>query len=375
MEWMIDYVSLDAEQREFVDSEIKKTGNIWIKGHAGSGKSILLIHALKKKLNESPNAKICVVVYTHSLIDMFNTALKDIGINGIPVMTYFKFKKQSNRYDFIFCDEVQDLPADVVSIMYNRCERLYVAGDANQSIYEGRVSAGEIVDVIKARPYVLTRIHRLTASIINAVSKLSPLLNIFSAKRNMTKKDVQIRLCEGDDEEEEVDYIWKEASKSSEMRYSTVILLPKHVYIQSFVDTLLRNLGKPSWNLVKTDYGKPDYSHLNSHLLRQGVKIQYVGSGHGSFNNARKNNDVVLMTYHSVKGMDFENVFLPFMSDDLIIPTEQPETLMMVAMTRSKQNLFITYSGDPHRFVERFSSGCQKIDINNISSSSDDFDF
>ena len=375
MEWMIDYVRLDAEQREFVDSEIKKTGNIWIKGHAGSGKSVLLIHALKIKLKERPNAKICVVVYTNSLIDMFNTALKDIGINDIPVMTYFKFKKQSNRYDFIFCDEVQDLPDDVLSIMYNRCERLYVAGDANQSIYDDRVSPTEIVDIIGARPYVLTRIHRLTASIINAVTKLSPLLNIFSAKRNMTKKDVQIRLCEGDDEEEEVDYIWKEASKSSEMKYSTVILLPKHEYIQSFVDTLLRNLGKPSWNLVKNNYGKPDYSHLNSHLLRQGVKIQYVGSGHGSFNNARKNNHVVLMTYHSVKGMDFENVFLPFMSDDLIIPTEKPETLMMVAMTRSKQNLFITYSGYPHRFVERFSSGCQKIDINNISSSSDDFDF
>ena len=35
------------------------------------------------------------------------------------------------------------------------------------------------------------------------------------------------------------------------------------------------------------------------------------------------------MTYHSAKGMDFDNVFLPFLSDDISISRRDEETLFM----------------------------------------------
>src|SRR5690606_7273290 len=117
MAWMIKYDKLDDDQKDFVDTEINKAGNIWIQGFAGSGKSVMLIHALRKKMNSNPNANVCVVVYTYSLIDMFKTGMAERGMPSIPVMTYHQFTKGHGSYDYIFCDEVQDLPADVLEQM------------------------------------------------------------------------------------------------------------------------------------------------------------------------------------------------------------------------------------------------------------------
>ena len=112
MAWMIKYDKLDDDQKDFVDKEINSKGNIWIKGFAGSGKSVMLIHALRKKLDSSPNSNVCIVVYTHSLIDMFKTGMAELGMPSVPVMTYHQFKKGYQTYDYIFCDEVQDSCTD-----------------------------------------------------------------------------------------------------------------------------------------------------------------------------------------------------------------------------------------------------------------------
>ena len=378
MAWMVKYDKLDDDQKDFVDNEINSKGNIWIKGFAGSGKSVMLIHALRKKMASSPNAKVCVVVFTHSLIDMFKTGMAELGMRSIPVMTYHQFKKGFENYDYIFCDEVQDLPADVLRQMNQRSQHVDVAGDSNQSIYDNTVSTSEIGNIINARPFVLTRIYRLTRSIMNAVSNLLPNMDIFGSRRDMTKKDVSVRLGKAYDEDEEVKYVWEQSSNATSEGYSSAVLLPKHDYIITFDNRLLKANGKPSWTLQENTWGKPDYNSLNRHFQSQGLKIEYVGNGYGSFQNAERNRNTILMTYHSAKGMDFDNVFLPFLSDDTDISRGDDETLFMVAITRSKMNLFITYSGYLHRLVSKFESTCQKIDLNASNQTANtgiDFDF
>jgi len=376
MAWMIKYDQLDDAQKDFVDNEINKTGNIWIKGFAGSGKSVMLIHALRTKLKDSPKAQMCVVVYTHSLIDMFKTGMNELGMPSIPVMTYYEFKKRTGNYDYIFCDEVQDLPEDVLINMKQRCQHVYVAGDSNQSIYDNTVSPSEIGNIINARPFVLTRIYRLTRSIMTAVSNLLPNLDIFGSRRDMTKKDVSVRLGKAYDKEEEVKYIWQQASNATSEGYSSVVLLPTHDDICDFANRLLKLEGKSEWTKVLNDFGNINYYPLNNHFKNSGIKVEYVGNGYGSFQNAERNRNLILMTYHSAKGMDFENVFLPYLSDETFI---KDETLFMVALTRSKMNLYVTYSGYLHHLVERFESTCQRIDLKPVkqggTNAIDDFDF
>jgi superfamily I DNA/RNA helicase len=376
MAWMIREDQLDPDQREFVNVESKKSGNIWVKGFAGSGKSILLIHSLKNIIQKEPNAKIAVVVYTHSLIDMFKTGMQELNLpSSIPVMTYIEFVNKNNQnFDYIFCDEVQDLPARVLYAMNNRAKKVIVAGDSNQSIYDTDpcwqdpvVNPNQVGDIINARAFSLNMIHRLTRSIINAVQKILPSMNIWGAKRDLTKQDVNIRLCEASSEQEEVKYIYQEALKGVNVGDTSVVLFPTTNSITKFANLVLSANGKSQWSEEKNQYGKPDFRNLNRHFKNNRIKLQFIGSGYGALKNAEQNKEAILMTYHSSKGLDFDNVFLPFLNTHFYLyPPSNAKTLFMVAMTRSRKNLYLTYFGYTHDLVDKFKSECTEISISDI---------
>jgi superfamily I DNA/RNA helicase len=375
MAWMIREDQLDPDQRDFINVESKKSGNIWVKGFAGSGKSVLLIHSLKNVLQKEPNAKIAVVVYTHSLIDMFKTGMKELNIpSSIPVITYIEFcDKNSQNFDYIFCDEVQDLPSRVLHAMNNRSRKVIVAGDSNQSIYdtdprwnEPVVNPSQVGDIINARAFSLNMIHRLTRSIIAAVQKILPSMNIWGAKRDLTKQDVNIRLCEASSETEEVKYIYQEAQKGANVGDTSVILLPTLNMITKFANQVLIANNKPQWSEKKNNWNKPDYGDLNRHFRNNSIKVQFIGSGYGSLSDAERNKEAILMTYHSAKGLDFDNVFLPYLNNNFYLHPSNANTLFMVAMTRSRKNLYLTYFGYTHDLVDRFKGECTEISISDI---------
>jgi superfamily I DNA/RNA helicase len=398
MAWMIREDQLDPDQRDFINNESKKSGNIWVKGFAGSGKSVLLIHSLKDILKKEPNARVAIVVYTHSLIDMFKTGIKELNLSSsIPVMTYYEFvDKNNSTYDYILCDEVQDLPAKVLFAMNNRAKKVIVAGDSNQSIYdddpkwrEKVVNADQVGDIINARAFSLNMIHRLTRSIITAVQKLLPRMNIWGAKRDTTKVDVNIRLCEATSEREEVKYVYQESQKGTSVGDTCVVLLPTHNAILNFSKQLLLSQNKPEWKFTPISWDidkpvekqRPDYDSLNRYFRSVGVRVQYVGNNHGSLKDAEDNKDTILMTYHSSKGLDFDNVFLPFLNNSLFISPRKQETLFMVALTRSRKNLYLSYYGYTHDLVEKFKDDCTEIKISDLNTSrsttkpSNSFDF
>jgi len=384
MAWMIREDQLDPDQKDFINNESKKTGNIWVKGFAGSGKSVLLIHSLRDILKKEPNAKVAIVVYTHSLIDMFKTGMKELNLSSsIPVITYYEFvDKNKSSYDYIFCDEVQDLPARVLYAMNNRAKKVIVAGDSNQSIYDvdpkwrdAVVQADQVGDIINARAFSLSMIHRLTRSIITAVQKLLPKMNIWGAKRDTTKVDVNIRLCEATSEREEVKYVYQESQKGTAVGDTCVVLLPTHSAIVNFTRQALLSQNKPEWKFTPIswdidkplDKQRPDYDSLNQHFKSVGLKMQYVGNNHGSLKDAENNKDTIIMTYHSSKGLDFDNVFLPFLNNSLFISPRNEETLFMVALTRSRKNLYLSYYGYTHNLVDKFKGDCTEITIANLT--------
>ena len=373
---MISYPKLDEDQKDFVDNQVNKEGNIWVQGFAGSGKSVLLIHALRVKLRENPASKCCIVVFTHSLRDMFSTGINELdpdnneGLKNVPVITYHEFMKNAENYDYIFCDEVQDIPAHVLTAMKNRSKHVIVAGDSNQSIYSNTVNPSEIGTIISARAFILNRVYRLTRSIMTAVSKMMPSLDIFGARRDMTKVDVQIRLRKCKDLQDEVKYTYETALENAAEGDTSVILLPFHDDIIYYIKTLCEQHGLTDFVIPINKYGKPDYNTVNLFLSDNNIKLEYVGNNYGSFQNAEKNRKVIMMTYHSSKGMDFRHVFLPFMNSGTRIsanPEISDETLFMVALTRSNRNLYITYSGNLHPLVDKFKDVCSEISDNTFT--------
>ncbi|MEZ7720051.1 3'-5' exonuclease [Haemophilus paraphrohaemolyticus] len=400
--WMIREDQLDPDQRDFINIESRKKGNIWIQGFAGSGKSVLLLHKLREVLQNEPNANICIIVFTHSLIAMFRAGMKELNIKqNIPVMTYFQFNKSFNnktykdQFDYIFCDEVQDLPGEILSLMKEWGKTVIVAGDVNQSIYDEApglkypvVELNEIEPLLSARPFTLNIIHRLTKSIIGLVEKLLPEMSIWRAKRDLTKQDVNVRLAKADNLKQEIKYIYQEALKAVNVGDSSVILLPHQKLIVQFANEVLNQNNIEIWQESKNQYGRVDYNQMNKYLDSNNIRINYIGNGIGSLIDCSENHKIILMTYHSSKGLDFDNVFLPMLDEgNMWFPpdkysNDKLKKLFMVAMTRSKKNLYLSYIYKLNSLLIDLPEICSKIDIDEVLNpkstslnSTFDFDF
>ncbi len=359
--WFVPEDRLNPDQRRFLTSVDINQQNIWIKGFAGSGKSILLVHVAKKILAAKPNAKIVLIVFTQSLVEMFKTALKELRMS-IPVITFMKFMDSPSSYDYILCDEVQDLTPRVLNRMYECSAHLVVAGDSNQSIYaedprwrEKTVDVSQIPTLIHGNDFELTIVERLTESIMKAVKSFLR-LNIFGTKVNLNHTDTKISLCRANSSNSEISFIIQNSTRVTQRGYTAAILIPTQKSIVEFVNSALASQGKPTWNSTTNEYGKVNFGAMNNHLASYGIKMQYVGNGYGQF---KSNPDyVVLMTYHSAKGLDFDYVYIPYCNDYLWISYNQDlsKTLFMVAMTRARMNLYITYTGVLHSYVQPYAN-------------------
>lgn len=377
MAWLVSQDKLDEQQREFIDNVDINSKNVWIQGFPGSGKSVLLAYTIKKIKRNSPSASILVVVYTHSLIAMFKAAFREMGVS-VNVVTMYDFMSSSSTYDYILCDEVQDMTSSILNAMNRKGRHVIVAGDENQSIYsedvryhETTVSPSQITNLLSANTFSLLIIHRLSRNIIDIVQRFLPNTNIFSARRDMTKQATQVRLCEGS---REAEYVLREAKKAVNVGQTAAILIPSAKLIIDFANEILMAENKQKWETVLNQYHKPDFGKLNSYLANNGIKLKYVGNGYGELSET--DGKIALMTYHSSKGLDFDNVFIPYLNRSLFIDRNSTlaKTLFMVAMTRSRNNLYLTFNGYPHEYLSNFKDQCNKIDINQaLSSSSNPF--
>ncbi len=379
--WLIGYEKLDPEQRGFIDNQVFRN-NTWINGFPGSGKSILIAHSINRIRQSNPNATIAVVLFTRALIEMFNKAFEELRISGVNCMTMYEFNKGSNRYDYVFCDEVQDIPDSFIRSMKNRAGHVIVAGDPNQSIYdsdpqrhEPTVDPDNITSLISGTEYKLSTIHRLTRSIISSIGKLiSGIRNLLSAKNDAMKKDVSIRIGKAQSESKEVEWVLNEAMDYVDAGMSVGILLPSQQSALRFCQAVLSQKGISEWKEETNCWGKTDFGILNRYLSSNKVKLQYVGNGVGSFCSRGK---AFVMTYHSSKGIDFDSVFLPYLNTGMSA-SRNPEIdrrVFMVAVTRTRENLFISYTGTPHEYLRCFDGNKTDIEIGKTASTSGGWDF
>jgi superfamily I DNA/RNA helicase len=376
MRWMISEDKLGPDQREVIKDLSKEWKNTWIKGHAGSGKSVLLVHLLRDYLIKNPNSRVCVVVFTNSLVDMLRIAIQELNLEHnynatIPVMTIYKFKSTNSDYDVVFCDEVQDLPVSFLNILKSRSKQVIVSGDEAQSIYtsvplfnESPASPEQIKNTLNAQEKPLHYIYRMTQSVVTMLSRV--FTTLLSGKPNIEKNDVEIKFCKAETLEKEIEYIWKEASKINRLRSDEIVavLLPHIDMVIEFSNLVLIQNGSAQWNPVKNHYDNYDFGNLNRHFENNNIPIMYIGQSYGSLEAADKNNKIILMTYNSSKGLDFDHVFLPMLGSNIYIPPTKAETLLFVALSRSKYNLMISYSGILYPLMKKFIGSKIPIEIN-----------
>jgi superfamily I DNA/RNA helicase len=353
MPWMVDKRLLGPEQMEVLDAINRDSGKSWIRGFAGSGKSVVLVHSLIESLIRNPKLNVCVVVFTHALKNMLSSGLPD-NLKHIPVMTYFDFKNRNQHYDIVFVDEIQDLEPEILSLIAALSDRVIVAGDEEQSIYENRVSPVDIDRILSPRSFNLSFVYRLTERLRNIVSTILPGARIRAARMGRLTTEVNITLGNASNEFTEIEWVWKEALRRSRPGFPTAVLVPSQSRVMNFISAVCLMNKRAAPEFLLNRYNKPNYDLVNDELELGNLELRYLGGSYGDLDESETRRLVYILTYHSAKGLDFENVFLPYLSISQSIwrNDEMERRLFFVACTRCRVNLFITYSGlRPHKLV------------------------
>ncbi|MGB4838934.1 MAG: 3'-5' exonuclease [Saprospiraceae bacterium] len=366
---------LDDDQKKFL-LQIDENPNqsFWINGFPGSGKTVLLYYAVKKINDSYPNHKIAFTTFTHTLLNLFESITNEINVEGLKNCTIYQFIKNAITQDVSICDEIQDYSYHMIVELKKLSHRLILAGDANQSIYSRDPHFNDIIPPCEeSKKYLritdvnLSINHRLPRKIILALNFIMNSNKIWQGAD--AKKEGNLLFYESDSIAKEVSFIFKDAKEKAERSgLNVVILFSRKKDMKLFANEVLSNHG------INKFFGE-NFNSFNDYLEQKNVKIHFVVNQVGNLKQAESEKKVVLMTMHGAKGLDFDAVYLPLFNFDYEIYPHNPdkiETLLMVAMTRTKSDLIFSYNKIPHELLARIINKgiCQQMTENSVDSDS-----
>jgi superfamily I DNA/RNA helicase len=352
MAWYVPYDKLGQKQLEVLNGI---TGQLdrphWVQGFAGTGKTLVVTHLMERVAKLKPTGSICFITFTHALKDLVSSGLQGAVAVRVAVKTHTQFLRERMRYDYVFLDEVQDISsADLLQIR-GLAGNLYIAGDGDQRIYDKGASEKEITAAVSPRTWKLLEIFRLTKLLQQVAQAILPRTKLIEGLHSAKNAEVTIRLMQHGSSADQSEWVWEEATRRARPGDPAVILFPTHRAIAQFASEVAdaNSLDDPPARGAKGDYGP-----FNEFWAESGLRLMYFGNSHGELSRGETEPMVYLMTFHSSKGLDFRNVFIPGMHQGATIVNKQaleidPELdrrLLFVAVTRSRENLFITYSGN-----------------------------
>ena len=92
MQWMISINELGAQQARILDDVSTDTSKThWIAGYAGTGKTVVITHAIERLVARTRNASICFLTYTHALKDLVYSGLSEKALGRVTIETIYTF--------------------------------------------------------------------------------------------------------------------------------------------------------------------------------------------------------------------------------------------------------------------------------------------
>lgn len=240
---------------------------------------------------------------------------------------------KERRYSHIIVDEGQDFSPMMIKSLVNAvagCGSFTFFGDVAQQIYGSRLSWRD--SGIDANNIIRLDVNYRNPSTITAFASDITKSKYWLKDTDMVTASMQIAegpkpiLVHFSDKQQELIWIVDRAISIGKAS-STVIVLRNREDVKS-LERILKNKGCDATVINRET---PGYPHIKT---------------------------VYLTTFHAAKGLEFENVFIPFLSREKFPDPEtissalsEDETyaneikLLYVAATRSKYGLYMTYSG------------------------------
>ena len=365
MKWMVRVDELDAVQESAIEYILaNQDENHWVKGFAGSGKTIVLTHVLERLATAKPPVKVCFATFTHALKDLVESGLSENAKRKIDISTFNGLGKLRNDYDIVVADEMQDIPSRVLPTLAKKSDVLVIAADLDQSIYRSACSVSELNASVKpAKEHQLREIHRINENVFEIATSVYTDARVVS-QTTIRQDDEKARMYKSTSVRDEFVTMYEEAVRVSAKESPSAILLPSKALLDKFISTIsTANSYTGSPPSVK-DSERPEigeqadpFKEINAYLKKNKSPLQVFGGGSGSLYDSDSKKMVYLMTYHSAKGLDFANVFLPHLTDDVSLEPmkgasdDQERRLFFVATTRARERLHLSYHDEPHRFI------------------------
>lgn len=362
--------------------------NRLIRGVAGSGKTIILASRAKMLSKQNPEWKILILCYNISLANAiqqminhmlnepedlfdFDPAVKKVQNQNIIVRNFHSWLKNDLKireqqlpefiekierkeailptYDAVLIDEGQDFEADwlrIVSLLINAdTQSLLLVEDRAQTIYNRKRSYLQDTGLsFQGRSKVLSINYRNTQQIVKFAWD-------FYRKHSMFKNKVVNRDLEGEiiapqstKRKGPEAGILKAANFFDEMRLAARQIKKLHQERKVPFDEMLILYR------VKRTHKYPIIDMIKRSLTNEGLPFYWITENDVSKRSFEKEDGKVkISTIDSSKGLDFRAVFIVNV-DSMPFPLEENKerevSLLYIGMTRAKEFLCLSYSGE-----------------------------
>ena len=201
--------------------------------------------------------------------------------------------------------------------------------------------------------------------------KLRDDINRMSAKKNMSMFDVS-EFIQVDKPSQR-----KNLNEFRDMITNLIVQNRKGIKLEKLISNIIKLLKLNEFIEDKYDSDTIEEKKESLNSLKLFIKdntlesfIKFVYGGNKSQKECKKD-EVQLMTIHSSKGLEFDNVYLVSVQDEKFpsskAPLDEEARLFYVAITRAKENLTISQIYEGNRFVEEYFSNNEESNENKTS--------
>lgn len=393
-------ITVNEEQYRVITSDIKN--HIRIIACAGSGKTTTIICRIKYLIDKGVNPE--TIMLTTFNVDAAKNMKKKIKqlfgfmpkiiigtIDSIACRYYYKYFKCDyyvsvseygseflkflksnngnlilNSISYLFFDEFQDantVQYEIIKVFYKHGSKVTVIGDDAQNIYQFRGSNVKFIidfdkDIKNLETYKLVNNYRSTPEIITLAN------SSINNNENQIKKAM--------------------IANNISINYKPIVTYHDNMYIEiQFIITkivdLIKNhgvklddiaiLSRTNFPLKKLEE-KIERHNVQKNTIANKETIKYISLISDDTANAKaktKADHLTILSIHKSKGLEWKVVFLMACDDNNFpcdkdkLSIEEERRLFYVAVTRPKQQLYISFHGkrfgenpDNNTFVSRF---------------------
>ena len=360
----ISYADLAEPQKDFLTSVIQDSDrNFFLKGCAGSGKTVVAAHAIRI-LRKEQNKSVKLLVYTKLLSKFINDGFRDIGSEIENVEHFHSWRPNfEDNVDMIIVDESQDFQMEWITKVKSFSNNQIWLGDASQQLY----ADSKYDDGFKSinNEFANSNVPELTINYRNSIS-IAQLAKCF-----ITVNDFDHR--EGISLNQKIDDfiipIANNERQTSGARNQPNIFIEARNESDEF-DAIakiikdIQNGNEPSKQIAIAQLKHDHLDWVESELRKRGVNIFRITKGKTELPNFDHRNLTILSPIHSLKGLEFDYIFFPRSETHKIGFWEEKEindNLMFVLFSRAKTRIYCSYVNKSQSYVYK----AIRSDINN----------